>query len=102
MKLQCAPRRRAARAHKAGGDYLDAFRLVWHPALTRPMAMALRTAPHDLGGWCIREVERTMVTEVDRTVGTVIRSGVAGSDTPSAAKMRRAGELLLACYESRS
>ena len=31
MKLQSAPKRRAARAHKAGGDYLDLFRLASHP-----------------------------------------------------------------------
>ena len=50
MKRQCAPRRRAARVHKAGGDYLDIFRLSSHPALTRPIALSFRTAPHDLGG----------------------------------------------------
>lgn len=66
------------------------------------MAMALRTAPHGLGDWCMAEVQRTMVTEADRMVGMVIRSGVAESGIPSADQMRRAAELLLASYEARS
>jgi hypothetical protein len=35
MKLQSAPRRRGARADKAGGDYIDLFRLVSHPSKNR-------------------------------------------------------------------
>lgn len=99
MKLQSAPRRRAARAHKAGGDYLDLFRLTSHPAMTRPIALALSEAPHDLGSWCLREIKRRMVDDPDRTVGIITRSGVAESNVPTAAQLRRAGELLVDWFE---
>ena len=56
MKLQSAPKRRAARAEKAGGDYLDLFRLTSHPDMTRSIAEALSEAPHDLGSWCQQEI----------------------------------------------
>ena len=75
MKLQSAPKRRAARAEKAGGDYLDLFRLTSHPDMTRTIAEALRQAPHDLGSWCQQEIKRCMVDKADRTVGTIVRSG---------------------------
>lgn len=95
MKLQSAPRRRGARAFKAGGDYLDLFRLVSHPAMTRSIAVSLRAAPHDLGTWCSLEITRRMIEDADRTVGLVARSGVAESNVPTAALFRRAGELLI-------
>ena len=94
MKLQSAPKRRAARAEKAGGDYLDLFRLTSHPDMTRSIAEALRHAPHDLGGWCQREIRRCMVDEADRTVGTIVRSGVGEANTPSVDQMRRTGQSL--------
>ncbi len=94
MKLQSAPKRRAARAEKAGGDYLDLFRLTSHPDMTRTIAEALRQAPHDLGSWCQEEIERCMVDEADRTVGTIVRSGVGESNTPSVDQMRRTGQSL--------
>ena len=94
MKLQSAPKRRAARAEKAGGDYLDLFRLTSHPDMTRSIAEALRQAPHDLGSWCQREIRRCMVDEADRTVGTIVRSGVGEANTPSADQMRRTGQSL--------
>ncbi|MGO8871216.1 MAG: hypothetical protein ACLQPH_07395 [Acidimicrobiales bacterium] len=95
MKLQSAPRRRGARADKAGGDYLDLFRLVSHPAMTRSIAVSLRAAPHDLGSWCSLEISRCMIEDADRTVGLIVRSGVAESSIPTAAQLRRAGELLI-------
>jgi hypothetical protein len=94
MKLQSAPKRRAARAEKAGGDYLDLFRLTSHPEMTRAIAEALRHAPHDLGGWCQREIRRCMVDEADRTVGTIVRSGVGEANTPSVDQLRRTGQSL--------
>jgi hypothetical protein len=94
MKLQSAPKRRAARAEKAGGDYLDLFRLTSHPDMTRSIAEALRPAPHDLGSWCQQEIKRCMVDEADRTVGTIVRSGVGESDTPSVNQMHRTGQSL--------
>lgn len=99
MKLQSAPRRSPARTHKAGGDYLDLFRLVSHPAMTRPIAFSLREAPHDLGSWCLREINRRMLDEADRTFGIIARSGVAESNVPTAAQLRRAGELLVDSFE---
>jgi hypothetical protein len=99
MKLQSAPRRRAARVHKAGGDYLDLSRLASHPAMTRSIALTLRDAPHDLGSWCLREIKRRMIDDVDRTVGIITRSGVAESNVPTAAQLRRAGELLADWFE---
>ena len=95
MKLQSAPRRRGARADKAGGDYLDLFRLVSHPAMTRSIAISLRAAPHDLGPWCSIGITRCMIEDADRTVGLIIRSGVAESNVPTATQFRRAGELLI-------
>ena len=95
MKLQSAPRRRGGRADKAGGDYLDLFRLVSHPSMTRSIAVALRAAPHDLGSWCSLEITRRMIEDADRTVGLITRSGVAESNVPTAAQVRRAGELLI-------
>ncbi len=95
MKLQSAPRRRGVRADKAGGDYLDLFRLVSHPSMTRSIAVALRAAPHDLGSWCSLEITRRMIEDADRTVGLITRSGVAESNVPTAAQFRRAAELLL-------
>jgi len=95
MKLQSAPRRRGARADKAGSDYLDLFRLVSHPAMTRSIAISLRAAPHDLGSWCSLEITRRMIEDADRTVGLIARSGVAESNVPTAAQLRRAGELLI-------
>ncbi|MGO8871300.1 MAG: nucleotidyl transferase AbiEii/AbiGii toxin family protein [Acidimicrobiales bacterium] len=95
MKLQSAPRRRAERSHKAGGDYLDLFRLVSHPTLATSISSALREAPHDLGTWCLREIQRCMVDDADRTAGIIVRSGVSESNAPTAAQLRRAGELLL-------
>ncbi len=89
-----APKRRAARAEKAGGDYLDLFRLTSHPEMTRAIAEALRHAPHDLGSWCQREIRRCMVDEADRTVGTIVRSGVGEANTPSVDQMRRTGQAL--------
>jgi len=94
MKLQSAPKRRAARAEKAGGDYLDLFRLTSHPDMTRAIAEALRQAPHDLGSWCQREIRRCMVDEADRTVGTIVRSGVGESNIPRVDQMRRIGQSL--------
>jgi hypothetical protein len=73
MKLQSAPRRKAGRLDKAGGDYLDLFRLLSHPAMTRPIAFSLREAPHDLGSWCLREITRRMLDDTDRTVGLIAR-----------------------------
>jgi len=52
MRLQSAPKRRAARAEKAGGDYLDLFRLTSHPEMTRPLprpCARLPTTPSTLG-----------------------------------------------------
>ncbi len=95
MKLQSAPRRRGARADKAGGDYLDLFRLVSHPAMTRSIAVSLCEAPHDLGSWCSLEITRRMIDDADRTVGLIARSGVAESTVPSSGQFRRAGELLI-------
>jgi len=95
MKLQSAPRRRAARAAKAGGDYLDIFRLSSHPAMTGEIASALKDAPHDLGPWCLRELRRCMIDDADRTVGIIVRSGVAESAVPTVAQMRRTGEILV-------
>lgn len=95
MKLQSAPRRRGVRADKAGGDYLDLFRLVSHPAMTRSIAISLPAAPHDLGPWCSREITRCMIEDADRTVGLIARSGVAESYVPTTAQFRRAGELLI-------
>jgi hypothetical protein len=95
MKLQSGPRRRGVRTDKAGGDYLDLFRLVSHPAMTRSIAIALRAAPHDLGSWCSLEITRRMIEDADRTVGLIARSGVAESNVPTAAQFRRAGELLI-------
>lgn len=95
MKLQSAPRRRGSRAAKAGGDYLDLFRLVSHPAMTRSIAISLRAAPHDLGPWCSREITRCMIEDADRTVGLIARSGVAESNVPTAAQFRREGKLLI-------
>jgi hypothetical protein len=100
MKLQSAPRRKAVRAHKAGGDYLDLFRLVSHPVMTRPIALSLREAPHDLDSWCLREIRHRMLEGADRTVGIIARSGVAESNVPTAAQLRRAGELLVSWLES--
>jgi hypothetical protein len=94
MKLQSAPKRRAARAEKAGGDYLDLFRLASHPDMTRSIAEALRNAPHDLGTWCQREIIRCMIDEADRTVGTIVRSGAGESNTPSVDQIRRTGQSL--------
>jgi hypothetical protein len=94
MKLQSAPKRRAARAEKAGGDYLDLFRLTSHPDMTRSISEALREAPHDLVSWCQREIRRCMVDEADRTVGTIVRSGVGESNNPTADQMRRMGQSL--------
>jgi hypothetical protein len=95
MKLQSAPKRRAARAEKAGGDYLDLFRLASHPDMTRSIAEALSQAPHDLGSWSQREIKRCMIDEADRTVGTIVRSGVGESNAPSVDQMRRTtGQLL--------
>jgi hypothetical protein len=94
MKLQSAPKRRAARAEKAGGDYLDLFRLTSHPEMTRAIAEALRHAPHDLGSWCQREIRRCMIDEADRTVGIIVRSGVGESNTPSVDQIRRTGQSL--------
>jgi len=99
MKLQSAPRRRAARAPKAGGDYLDLFRLTSHPAMTRQIASALNHAPHDLGSWCFRETRRCMIDDADRTVGIIVRSGVAESTVPTVAQMQRTGESLIAWAE---
>jgi hypothetical protein len=95
MKLQSAPRRRGARADKAGSDYLDLFRLVSHPAMTRSIAISLRAAPHDLGSWCSLEITRRMIEDADRTVGLIARSGVAESNVLTAAQFRRAAELLI-------
>ena len=95
MKLQSAPRRRGARADKAGSDYLDLFRLVSHPAMTRSIAISLRAAPHDLGSWCSLEITRRMIEDADRTEGLIVRSGVAESNIPTAAQFRRAAELLI-------
>jgi hypothetical protein len=83
----------------AGGDYLDIFRLISHPAMTGAIALSLREAPHDLGSWCIGEIERRMLTDVDRTVGVISRSGAAESYGPSAAQMRQAGETVIDRYE---
>ena len=94
MKLQSAPKRRAARVEKAGGDYFDLFRLTSHPDMTRSITEALRQAPHDLGSWCQQEIKRCMVDEADRTVGTIVRSGVGESNTPSVDQMRRTGQSL--------
>ena len=95
MKLQSGPRRKGAREDKAGGDYLDLFRLVSHPAVTRSIAICLRAAPHDLGLWCSLEINRRMIEDADRTVGLIARSGVAESNVPTAAQFRRAGEILI-------
>jgi hypothetical protein len=95
MKLQSAPRRRGARADKAGGDYLDLLRLASYPAMTRSIAIPLSAALHDLGLWCSREVTRRMIEDADRTVGVITRSGVAESNVPTAAQFRRAAELLI-------
>jgi hypothetical protein len=95
MKLQAAPRRRAERAPKAGGDYFDIFRLVSHPALTKPIAEMLRTAPHDLGTWSADQIRTQLVEYADRTAAIIARSGVAGRSAPSAADLIRAGRLLL-------
>lgn len=95
MKLQSAPRRRGERAHKGGGDYLDLFRIISHPAMTRSIALSLREAPHDLGLWSSREITRCMIDDADRTVSIIARSGIAGSNVPTAAQIRRAGELLI-------
>ncbi|HUY65387.1 MAG TPA: hypothetical protein VMV06_01090 [Acidimicrobiales bacterium] len=95
MKLQSAPRRRAARAAKAGGDYLDLFRLASHPTMTRQIALALNDAPHDLGPWCMREIQRCMIDDADRTVGIIARSGAAESTVPTVAQMLRTGESLI-------
>jgi hypothetical protein len=94
MKLQSAPKRRAARAHKAGGDYLDLYRLTSHPDMTRSIAEALSEAPHDLGSWCQREIRRCMIDEADRTVGIIVRSGAGESTVPSVDQMRRTGQSL--------
>lgn len=99
MKLQSAPQRRAARASKAGGDYLDLFRLTSHPEMTRSIAEDLLQAPHDLGRWCRREISRCMVHDADRTVGTMIRSGVGETFLPSAEQMRRIGQALEDVFE---
>jgi hypothetical protein len=99
MKLQSAPRRRAARAHKAGGDYLDLFRLVSHPAMTRPIAVSMSGAPHDLGSWCLREIKERILEGADPTVGIIVRSGVPESNVPTASQLRRAGELLTDWFE---
>jgi hypothetical protein len=56
-----SPQRKAVRAHKAGGDYLDLFRLVSHPAMTRPISLSMREARHELGSWCLREIKEQIL-----------------------------------------
>jgi hypothetical protein len=99
MKLQSAPRRRAQRAHKAGGDLFDIFRLVSHPSLTRPMATALHHAPHDLGDWCATGIRRFLLDEAEKTAAVIARSGVAGTAPPTASQLVRSGILLLEWFE---
>ncbi len=100
MKLQSAPKRRAARASKAGGDYLDLFRLTSHPEMTRSIAEQLIQAPHDLGAWCRREISRCMIQDADRTVGIMVRSRVGEMILPTVEQMRRIGQELEDVFQS--
>ena len=99
MKLQAAPRRRASRAHKAGGDYFDIFRLVSHPDLTRSIAQALSRAPHDLGTWSAGQIRARLIEQADATAAIIARSGVAGLTAPEPADLTRAANLMLDRYE---
>jgi len=99
MKLQAAPRRRAGRAYKAGGDYFDIFLLLGHPALTSLIARSLRRAPHDLGVWSAERIRVFIVDQADRTAAMIARSGVAGLAAPSPAELARAGRMMLDQYE---
>lgn len=91
MKLQSATRRRAERSHKAGGDYLDIFRLLSYPTMARPIAEAFRAAPHDLGDWSAREIRSRLVDDAARIAAVIARSGVGLRQTPSAEEIRAAG-----------
>lgn len=102
MKLQSAPRRRAARSHKAGGDYFDVFRILSHPGLVRPVVDAFRHAPHDLGEWSVREIRTRLVEEPARMAAVIARSGVAGRRAPTAEDIRGAGERFLEMWVSDS
>ena len=95
MKLQSAPRRKGATIHKAGGDYLDIFRLASHPSLTDSIASSLRMAPHDLTSWCRQEIQRSMIDEAMRTVGVIVRSGVGELGVPTAVQLQRTGLALI-------
>ncbi len=75
MKLQAAPRRTAGRAHKAGGDYFDIFRLVSHPALTRRIAQMLQSAPHDPGTWSADQIRAELVDQAVRTAAIIAQHG---------------------------
>ena len=99
MKLQAAPRRRAERAHKAGGDYFDIFRLLSHPSLVRPVAEAFRDSPHDLGEWSVREIKSKMLDDPARMAAVIARSGVAGVRAPTADEIHDAGERFIEVWE---
>ena len=99
MKLQSAPRRKGQRSHKAGGDLFDIFRLTSHPALTRAIARSLRNAPHNLGDWCAASMKDTFVDGAERTAAVIARSGVAGTNSPTAEQLHRAAELLVRWFE---
>lgn len=99
MKLQSAPRRRAERTHKAGGDYFDIFRVLSHPSLVRPVAEAFRDAPHDLGEWSVREIQSKVVDVPGRVAAVIARSGVAGVRAPTADEIHDAGERFMEVWE---
>lgn len=99
MKLQSAPRRRTERAHKAGGDYFDLYRLLSHPSLVRPIAQAFRHAPHDLGEWSLRQIGSKMVDDPGRMAAVIARSGVAVTRAPTADEIYDAGARFLEVWE---
>lgn len=99
MKLQSAPRRRAERSHKGGGDLFDIFRMLSHPALVRPIAETFWMAPYDLGEWSVTQIRSRFVEGALTTAAAIARSGVAEGQVPTGERVRAAGEMLLAMWE---
>ena len=91
MKLQSAPPRPPARAHKAANDYLDLFRFISNDELAPAIAAdLLDRAPHDLGTWAIERIRLELSERADNAARTMRRGAPTtrvGPDEIAAAAM---------------
>ena len=98
MKLQSAPRRPPAGAHKATNDYLDLALLLSDLVLLPQIVAGLAGSPHGLGAWCVERIRNDFIEDAARISSRIYRGPTSRRVPPD--ELRQVGRRFIEMFAS--